>query len=487
MTHNAAWVSGRRRTKVVCTLGPATDGKTDELVIAGMDVARINFSHGTPATRHKAALAVHQVEATRGEKIGLMADLAGPKIRLGDLVGGSVELVAGQPFVLRASRESERAGDVTGACVSYSRLAADVHVGDRLFLADGAAELRVINVGDSVATEVMRGGTVRSRAGVAIPADRLSSPPLTAKDRADLPLAIQLGADLVAQSFVRGPDDIRALRKLLGKGGPPIVAKIETRPAVESFDAIVDLVDAVMIARGDLGVDVPYEEVPLIQKQLVRRALDRGVPSIVATQMLESMTSSPRPTRAEASDVANAVFDGADAIMLSGETAIGAFPVLATEAAARIALTCEVGGRTRMAAGVSPTPDTDVAALAGAATALAAGPDVKAIVCYTRTGQTARFLSALRAGVPIIAFSPDPHVAGRLALAYGVVARTCRPLGESTDRLAELDSLLRGSRLLPAGAAVVLVSSTGSPGSSPNLLAVQRLTAAGAPLATKPA
>ena len=231
-----------------------------------------------------------------------------------------------------------------------------------------------------------------------------------------------------------------------------------------------------MIARGDLGVEVPYEEVPLIQKQLVRRALDRGIPSIVATQMLESMTSSPRPTRAEASDVANAVFDGADAIMLSGETAIGAYPVLAAEAAARIALRCEIGGASQLPAGMAPSQATDVGALASAAAALVtADANIEAIACYTRTGRTARILSALRPGVPIVAFSPDPHVAGRLALAHGVFARTCAPLGESSDRIGELDMLLREAQILPADASVVFVTSTGTPGSAPDVLAVRRV------------
>ena len=478
MTRDTISAASRRRTKLVCTIGPATDHRIDELERAGMDVARINFSHGTAASRRTAARAVREVEAVSGRPIGILIDLAGPKIRLGDLAGGSIELEAGRPFALRQFRKGEPPGNATGAHVSYAALAADVHVGDRVLLADGAAELRVISVDGDVNTEVVRGGTVRSRTGVAIPADRLSSPALTAKDRADLPVAIALGADLIGQSFVRGPDDIRALRALLGPDGPQIVAKIETRPAVESFDAILDVTDAVMIARGDLGVEVPYEEVPLIQKQLVRRALDRGIPSIVATQMLESMTSSPLPTRAEASDVANAVFDGADAIMLSGETAIGAYPVLAAEAAARIALRCEIGGVSQLPAGMAPSRATDVGALASAAAALVtADASIEAIACYTRTGRTARILSALRPGVPIVAFSPDSHVAGRLTLAHGVFARTCAPLGEPSDRIGELDMLLREAQILPADAPVVFVISMGTPGSAPDMLAVRRVPA----------
>ena len=478
MMRDPSSVASPRRTKLVCTIGPATEQRVDELVVAGMDVARINFSHGTPASRRAVALAVRQAEDASGRPVGILTDLAGPKIRLGDFVGGSIELTAGRPFALRPFRKGAPLGDATGTHVSYERLAAHIQLGDRVLLSDWAEELRVISVGGDVETEVVRGGTVRSRNGVAIPTDRLSSPALTVKDRADLPLAIQLGADLIGQSFVRGPDDIRVLRRLVGPDGPQIVAKIETRPAVESFDAILDVVDAVMIARGDLGVEMPYEEVPLIQKQLVRRALDRGIPSIVATQMLESMTSSARPTRAEASDVANAVFDGADAIMLSGETAIGAHPVLAAEAAARIASRSEVGGTSLLPAGMAPSAATDVGALAYAAVTLATTDvSIEAIACYTRSGRTARILSALRPGVPIVAFSPDSHVAGRLALTHGVFARTCAPFGESSDRIGALDVLLREARILLAEATVVFVTSTGTPGSAPDVLAVRHVHA----------
>ena len=387
----------RRRTKLICTIGPSTAGRIETLAAAGMDVARINFSHGTPASHAAAALAVRRAAAAGQRPLAILTDLAGPKVRLGDLAGGSVDLEAGQPFVLRVSGSSVSAGDASAATVSYRQMAGDVRIGDPVFLADGAVELRVTAVDDGVRTEVVRGGSIRSRAGVAIPAARLSSPALTAKDRSDIPRAVAIGANYVGLSFVRSADDVVELRRLLGTDGPAIVAKIETRPAVDSFDAILDVADAVMIARGDLGVEMPYEEVPLIQKQLVRRALDHGVPSIVATQMLESMTAAPRPTRAEASDVANAVFDGADAIMLSGETAIGAYPVQAAEAAARIASLCEIQGAAYLPDGMSRPPGTDAEALAYAAVALtSAHTGIEAIGCYTRTGRTARLLSSLR-------------------------------------------------------------------------------------------
>jgi pyruvate kinase len=468
-----------RRTKLICTIGPATARRIRALTVAGMDVARINFSHGTPESHAAAAQAVQRVSAGAGRPLAILTDLAGPKIRLGALAGGSAELEAGRPFILQFAGRGATAGDASGARVSYRRLAADVKVGDPIFLADGAAELRVTGMSDGVSaavrTEVVRGGTIRSGAGVAVPAARLSSPALTTRDRADIPRATSMGATYVGQSFVRGAQDIVELRRLLGTDGPRIVAKIETRPAVESFDAILDVTDAVMIARGDLGVELPYEQVPLIQKQLVGRALERGVPTIVATQMLESMIVAPRPTRAEASDVANAVFDGVDAIMLSGETAIGAHPLEAAEAAARIASLCEVEGAAYLPSGMSRPPGTDTGALAYAAvTLVATHAEIAAIACYTRTGRTARILASLRPRVPVIAFSPDPEVGSRLALINGVVPQLSVALDES-DRLGHLNGLLGEARLLSDGATVVLVSSTATPGSAPNLLGIQRV------------
>jgi pyruvate kinase len=459
---------GRRRAKLICTIGPATARRIEALADAGMDVARINFSHGTHAAHAAAALAVRRTAAGSHRSLAILTDLAGPKIRVGDFVGGSAVLEAGRQFVLHGPGAKSAGGDASSAQVSYARMAADVRIGDPIFLADGTAELRVTGVDEGIQTEVVRGGTIRSRAGVAIPAARLSSPALTARDRADIPRAIDIGASYIGQSFVRSADDVVELRRLLGRDGPGIVAKIETRPAVDSFDAILDVADAVMIARGDLGVEMPYEEVPLIQKQLVRRALDRGVPSIVATQMLESMTAAPRPTRAEASDVANAVFDGADAIMLSGETAIGAYPIEAATAAARIVSLCEVRGASYLPEGMSRPPGTD-GALAYAAVALArTHPGLEAIGCYTRTGLTARIVSSLRPDVPIIAFSPDPAVVARLALVHAVTARPSAEL-DGSDRMEQLTRLIGEARLVSDGATVVLVGSMATPGSASDL------------------
>ena len=466
---------GMRRTKLLCTIGPASASRIGDLLDAGMDVARVNFSHGTQAEHGDAARDVRGAAAARGCPVAIMVDLAGPKIRLGELVGGSAVLEVGGTYQLRGEARRLGIGDANGASVSNPRLREDVRIGDAILLGDGAAELRVAAIDDNIRAEVVRGGKVRSRAGVAIPASRISAPALTRKDRADIPRAIEIGATYVAQSFVRSADDEAMLRHAIGPTGPSIVAKIETRPAVDNFDAILAMVDGVMIARGDLGVELPYEEVPLIQKQLVRRALEQGVPSIVATQMLESMTAAPRPTRAEASDVANAVFDGADAIMLSGETAIGAYPVEATEAAARILAFADRHGGALQAKGMPAATAGNGHAVALAAAALvAADTSIGAIACYTRSGRTARILASLRPRVPILAFSPDPDVVARLVLVHGVRSRVCEPLSDA-DHLGRLARLAGDAGIIAPGTPVVFLASTGTPGSGPTVLGVRRI------------
>ena len=462
-----------RRAKLVCTIGPASIERVDELIGAGMDVARINASHGSPEDHRRSVELVRAAAEVAGRPIAVLMDLPGPKIRLGPLPDDQLTLSDGDRFTLRTDGRS----DAASATVTHAALADELEPGDRVLLADGAAELRVTAVAPgAVETEIVRGGTVRSRAGVSVPSERIRGPALTDRDRAVAQRAVELGVDFIAQSFVRRADDVAQLRELLPSSGPPIVAKIETQPAVAAFDEILDVADAVMIARGDLGVELPYELVPVLQKRLVRRALDRGVPSIVATQMLESMVTSPRPTRAEASDVANAVFDGADAIMLSGETAIGAYPVLAARAAVRITCHCEREGAAHLAAGATAQPQTDAAALAMAAATIASSDgNVAAIACYTRTGRTARDIASLRPPVPILAFSPDPTVVQRLALIHGVHPRPCIPPSSVEERLDLMAWLLAEDGGLRSGSSVVLVASTATPGTGPNLLELHRI------------
>jgi pyruvate kinase len=331
----------RRTTELVCTIGPATAARVPELLAAGMDVARVNFSHGSARDHSRAVAAVREAARDAGRPVALMTDLPGPKVRLGPLRGGIVDLEAGASFVLRRDREP---GDAAGAGTNHPRIAVDLRPGDPILLADGAAELRVVRSDEEVVTEVVRGGTIRSGAGVNVPSERLSLPAVTKRDRRLVRSALAFRAEFVAQSFVRRAEDVAELRALLGRDPPRIVAKIETRSAVTNIARILAVADAIMVARGDLGVEIPFEEVPIVQKDLIRLALEHGVTVIVATQMLESMIEAPRPTRAEASDVANAVLDGAHGVLLSAETAIGAYPVEAARAAVRICRYAEEHG-----------------------------------------------------------------------------------------------------------------------------------------------
>ena len=411
----------RSRTKQVCTIGPASAERIAELVAAGMDVARVNFSHGTPDDHRTYVHAVRSAAHAARRSVAVMADLPGPKLRLGELAGGELRLETGTAFALRD--DDSVVGDATGAAVPRASLGVQLQVGDRVLLADGAAELRVRAIdGADVTTEVVNGGLVRSRSGVNIPSERLAVNGLTDDDRAAVPRALELRVDLIAQSFVRTADDLRALRALLPAEGPRVVAKIETRAAIDNFDEICAVADGIMVARGDLGVDIPFEEVPLVQKDLIARAsgLDRF--TIVATQMLESMTAAPRPTRAEASDVANAVLDGADAVMLSAETAIGAFPVQALEAMERICRTVESKVNAAADAENDDADPVDAArAIVLAAAAISGHASAGAIWCFTRSGRTAEYLSMTRPRIPIVAFTLSPVVARRLAVRRGVI------------------------------------------------------------------
>jgi pyruvate kinase len=467
-----------RLTKLVCTIGPASRDRLPELVAAGLDVARLNLSHASPDMHRENAARVRQAAAAAGRSVAILLDFPGPKIRLGPLEGEHVTLETGETFRLRPGRSGEElpTGDSREASMGYEHLAADMHPGDRILLVDGAAELRVTGRdGDVLVTEVVRGGPIRSKGGVNVPSERLSISPLTAADRLLLPLVAQIGADLVAQSFVRTAADIAEMRALL-PDGPPIVAKIETRAAVEGIDAILDVVDAIMVARGDLGVEIPFEDVPLVQKDLIARALARGRPVIVATQMLESMTAAPRPTRAEASDVANAVLDGADAVMLSAESAVGAFPIEAASAAVRIAVRAEAyRPRPPLPRPIATTDDDE--SVVGATAELARGgvDGIEAILCFTRSGRTAELLAARRPGVPILAFTPHEASARRLAVRHGIMPVVTRDPTD-TDDLLEL--VLEGAAecgLLAPGSRVAVAAASRAMLPTPNLLLVTTL------------
>ncbi len=464
-----------RRAKLVCTLGPATadEASVAELIRAGTDVFRVNFSHGDVEAHEASVRLVRAVAETEGAEPAVMADLPGPKIRLGELAEEPLRLEAGSTFVLRSDGGL---GDMTGASTTYPGLGRDVRSGDRVLLADGAVELSVRETGVDVVTDVVKGGSVRSRAGVNVPAERLSLPAITERDREALTDALDLGVDLVAQSFVRSAADVIGLRALMGWREVPIVAKIETRPAVEAIDAILAQADAIMVARGDLGVELPMEEIPVLQKELLRSARAVGRPAIVATQMLESMIRAPRPTRAEASDVANAVLDGADAIMLSGETAIGDFPVEAARAAARIAEVAEERAGGFRTAGPPPAHVDEASAIAHAAAQIAADdPAVVAIACYTETGRTAGLLSIERPSVPIYAFVPEPRVRRSLNVRWGVRALPAERPPDTDTMIALMDAGLRASGAVADGRSVVMAASSPVGKSHTNMLKVHQV------------
>jgi pyruvate kinase len=466
-------------TKLVCTLGPASRDRVRALVDAGMSIARLNLSHGDLAAHVELIEEVRVAAMEAGRPIAILADLPGPKVRLGPLASPSLELETGTGFSLHAGDGSP--GDLRGASTSHPGLADDVRIGDPILLA--AVELRVTATSSGVVTTVVeRGGLIRSGAGLSVPSERLSLPALDARDRALAAFAVQAGVDFVGQSFVRSVADVHELRGLLGDGGPSIVAKIETRPGAEAASRILEIADALMVARGDLGVELRYEEVPLVQLRLIAAARRAGRPVIVATQMLESMTDAPRPTRAEVSDVANAVLDGADAVMLSGETAIGRYPVLAAEAAMRIVRAAELAASGDVAnrrpatagPGGGEARDRDAGAVAVAAAALAdADADVDALVTFTRTGRTARLLAALRPRVPVFAVTPDGTVARRLALHRGVVSMTGGD--EPAPALDEAVAALREAGQVGPGRAAVLVISSAGGGTGPNVVEVRRV------------
>jgi len=389
---------------------------------AGMDVARLNFSHGT----HEEHAAVHDLVRRFGPRVAVMQDLQGPKIRLGSLPGAGRSIEAGDEVVLSVAKDPG-----TDVPIDYLPLPREVGPGDDIYISDGVIHLQVERTeGERVFCRTLHGGMLASRKGVNLPGASISTPALTDRDRDDLAFGLGLGVDYVALSFVRSADEVSELRRLIAKAGSKagVVAKIEKREALDDFDAILDQTDAVMIARGDLGVEIPIEQVPFVQKRLIRRCLQAGKPVITATQMLESMVSSELPTRAETSDVANAILDGSDAVMLSAETATGRAPDRAVEIMRRIIETAEEYAGDRPAP-VAPAGeigggehDALTDAVCAGAVETAAEVDAAAIVVLTHTGRTARYIARRRPRVPILALTDDPAVVGLISLVWGVQA-----------------------------------------------------------------
>jgi pyruvate kinase len=455
-----------RRTRIVTTIGPASADQATigALLAAGTDAFRLNFSHGTPETHAQTCRHIRDIASAAGRDIGIMQDLSGPKIRIGALEA-PIDLADGDSLVIEHGDFAGRAGRVSS---SADALFTSVRAGHRLLLDDGRIELEVLEVTPGrISTRVIAGGRLESHKGINVPAVALRTAALTPKDQDDLRAGIAMGVDLLALSFVQSGDDVRAAKAAAASAGAPdipIIAKIEKPQAVEHLDDILQVADGLMVARGDLGIELPLETLPAVQKRLIQAARRRGVPVIVATQVLESMTSEPRPTRAEVTDAAHAVDEGADAIMLAGETAIGRYPVRAVATLDAIVREAErvldpgtsrsiLGDEGRGASGNSRPAADHSRALCEAAAALADRARAAAIVAVTRAGKTARMLAALRPSARIIAVTSTQKVAARLSLVWGVTAVT-------TDRLGPGDvrQVLLSRALVPGGAIVVFVS-----------------------------
>jgi pyruvate kinase len=454
-----------RRAKIVCTLGPATDSaeRIRGLVGAGMDVARLNFSHGEHADHEKTYHLVREAAAAEDRAVGVLADLQGPKIRLGRFADPPVEWRTGDNVVITAD---DVLGTPERVSCTYRRLPQEVRPGDRLLVDDGKVALEVVDVdGPDIRCRVLEGGPVSNNKGISLPNIAVSVPALSEKDAADLRFALRLGVDLVALSFVRSPDDVKLVHAIMDEERirRPVLAKLEKPEAVTALEPIVEAFDGLMVARGDLGVELPLDQVPVVQKRAVQLCREEAKPVIVATQMLDSMIENSRPTRAEASDVANAVLDGADALMLSGETSVGRYPVLSVATMAKIIETTESGPF-----GV-PRIQHDPSGIAQAINA-------KALVAFTQTGDTVRRLARLHCRLPLIAFTPDPAIRNQLALSWGVETFSVPFVEHTDDMFRQADQALIGMRGMRRGDDVVIVAGSppGTPGST-NTLRVHRL------------
>jgi len=450
-----------RRAKIVCTMGPSTqtEERIEALIEAGMNVARLNFSHGSHEDHGRMLEMIRTVSARMRQPIAVLQDLQGPKIRVGKFENGGVPLVPGAPFRLVTE---PMLGNETMASVSYDLIWQDVHPGDSILLDDGLLHLEVTATGEGwVDTVVVVGGTLKDRKGINLPNTPVSIPSLTPKDREDLEWGIKAGVDYIALSFVRSALDIHQLRSLLPRGedSPEIIAKIEKPQAVSNLREIVMASDGIMVARGDLGVEMPPEQVPIIQKQAIALAMSLGKISITATQMLDSMTFNPRPTRAEASDVANAVFDGTDAVMLSGETASGKYPIEAVAFMDRIVREAEASPFLKH--GPQQLSTTEIRpfshAIAKAAAIAAEELNVNAICCFSTSGRTPRLIKTFRPSKLIVSFTPSRSTYNRAALCWGTHPVLCELRTETDALIAQVEKTMIAEQLCEPGRHVIIV------------------------------
>ena len=451
-----------RRAKIVATLGPAASSydQIRALIDAGVDVCRMNLSHGDYQVHEGVYANVRKAANDSGRAVAVMVDLQGPKIRLGKFEGGPYELAVGDIFKITTD---EIVGTRELSGTTYKGLPQDVKPGDFLLIDDGKVKVEVVSTSDTVVTtKVIVAGPVSNNKGINLPGVAVNVPALSDKDEADLRWGLRLGTDLIALSFVRDAADITRVHEIMAEEGRrvPVIAKIEKPQAVENLEGIVDAFDAIMVARGDLGVELPLEAVPIVQKQAVELARRMAKPVIVATQMLESMIHSPVPTRAETSDVANAVLDGADAVMLSGETSVGEYPVVTVQTMARIVASTEDHGLERIAP-LTNKPRTQGGAITLAAIEVAEFVEAKYLCIFTESGDSARRMSRLRSKIPMLAFTPEPGIRRRLALTWGIQTYLVDRVTHTDAMFGQVDDILLSQGLAELGDTVVVIS--GSP------------------------
>jgi pyruvate kinase len=458
-------------------MGPATSTpeRIGQLVAAGMDVARLNLSHGSYVDHERVYALVRAAADEQGRGVGILVDLQGPKIRLGDFAAGSVRLFEDGYFTITTR---DVLGDASICATTYQGMPGDVAPGDEILIDDGRIRLRVREVdGTDVRTTVEVGGEVSNHKGINLPGVLVSVPAMSEKDIEDLRWALRLGADMIALSFVRNARDVEDVRRIMAEEGVmrPVIAKIEKPQAIEHLTEIIEAFDGFMVARGDLGVEMPLEDVPFLQKTVIEAARRNAKPVIVATQMLESMISSPRPTRAEASDVANAVLDGADAVMLSGETSVGEFPILTVKTMARIIVSTEDHWLSRMTA-IDWRPRTRSGVIAKAAAEVAERIEARFLVAFTQSGDSARRLARYRSAVPVLAFTPDPSVRSQLTLTWGVETFLVPTVEHTDEMVMQVDKSLLEIGRLREGEQVVIVAGSppGIPGST-NALRIHKM------------
>ena len=470
-----------RRAKIVATLGPATSSyeQIRAVIEAGVDVARMNLSHGSYKVHEEVYRNVRKAAEDIGKPVGVFVDLQGPKIRLGKFSDGPVMLEKGATFTITIE---DILGDVNICGTTFKGLPGDVKPGDLLLIDDGKVCLKATEVSATTVTTVVEsGGPVSNNTGINLPGVAVNVPALSEKDEDDLRWAIRLGADMIALSFVRDANDIVRVHEIMKEEGKylPVIAKIEKPQAVAALEEIIDAFDGIMVARGDLGVEMPLEEVPIVQKRAVELSRRWAKPVIVATQMLETMIENSRPTRAEASDVANAILDGADAVMLSGETSVGKWPVETVEVMARIIESTEDNGLDRIP-GLGTRPHTHSGAVSKAAVEIAELLGSKFVCVFTESGDSLRRVSRLRSAVPILAFTPNADTRRRLSMVWGSKTFLVNPVKHTDQMMDQVDEILLAQGLAKMGDEVVVVAGTppGVPGST-NTLRVHRVGEAG--------